>query len=106
MTDWVYENGIEVLIDSAMGLTKSGTFYDAVSGGLALYGAFMNAKASAQMNDLNYQSAQLALVEKYKTGQPSTTVTAPGAAAPKASTLSPVVLLVLGVGVLFLLKRL
>jgi len=102
--DWVYENGVAVPIDSAMGISSGGMFYDVVGQGLALYGQYMNAKSTAQLNDLNYQAAQLALVDKYKSTTPGTAVTAPGATAP-AKSVSPVVLLLLGLGVLFVLKK-
>lgn len=104
--DWVYENGVAVPIDSAMGLSTGGAFYDTVAQGLALYGQYMNSKSAAQMNDLNYQAAQLKLVDTYKSATPGTAVTAPVAATAAGTSLSQVVLLMLGVGVLFLMKKL
>lgn len=103
--DWVYENGVAVPMDTAMGLSTGGTFYDTVTQGLALYGQYMNAKSAAQMNDLNYQSAQLKLVDQYKSTTQGTAVTAPGAAPAASTRLSPIVLLLFGIGVLYLLKK-
>lgn len=103
--DYVYQDGALVPIESAMGLSTGGAFYDSVAQGLALYGQYMNAKQLAQMNDLNYQQAQLALVEKYKPTQPGASVTTPGAAAGQAQKLSPVMLLLIGVAVLYVLKK-
>lgn len=103
--DYVYENGSLVPVETAMGLSAGGTFYDSVAQGLALYGQYMNAKQSAQMSDLNYQQAQLALVEKYKSAQPPASVTTPGVTAGQAQKLSPAILLIIGVAVLYMLKK-
>lgn len=106
MDDYVYENGQLVPVASAMNVSTGGVFYDTVAHGLALYGQYMNAKAAAQMQDLQFQQAQLALVDKYKAQTPGTSVTAPGAAPAGAMKVSPVVLLLLAGAALYLIRKL
>jgi hypothetical protein len=88
--------------------SQAGGFWsDPIGAVVGYYGAFYDAQQKARLADLSYQDRQLALVEKYKTGNVTAepVKTAPSQGAVGWVQANPVMALALGVGALWLLKQ-